>query len=439
MDWQDYYRSRLVTAEEAVKVVKSRDRVVFTYGMEPMAIGLALAARKDELQGVKVFVPSPGRDFAWYDPGWEDSFAIEVGYILPLVREMIAEKRGDYVVSGLMWAHEPGARPQPDVVLTQISPPDEHGFCSFGASLWNKKADVRAGKAVVAEVNSSLISTYGDNFIHVSEIDYFVEHTPTGRMPGATDLLGRRTEGPGEVEKNIAGHVSTIIQDGATVQIGVGGTAEWLVQLGIFKERQALGWFSENTPRGVIGLVKEGVITGERKPIHRGKTVATALGGGTKEEMDYIHLNPLFELYGSDYILSPRVICQHENMVAINSALALDLTGQIAAESLGPSMISGSGGQLAFAIGAALSPGGRFITVLTSTARGGTVSRIVPSLKPGTIITVPRTLADYVVTEYGIAHLRGKTQRERAQELIAVAHPDFRAELKKEAQRLYWP
>jgi len=437
--WQDDYSKKLVTAEEAVKVIKSGDTVAFAYGMEPLAVGLALAARKDELSGVKVLVPAPGRDFPWYDPGWEGSFHIEIGHVLPIVQQMITQRRGDYLVSGLFWAHPPAAREPVDVFLVQLSPPDDKGYCSFGASLWNKKVMLRAARTVIAEVNKNLIRTYGDNFIHVSEIDYFVEHTPTGRLPGTTDLLGRKTTGPGEVEKQIAQQVETLINDGDTLEIGVGGTSEWIPLLGVLDNKVDLGWHSENTPRGIATLVKNGVITGTRKAINTGKAIATAVGGGTKEEMDFINMNPLFELWGSDYVLDPRVISAHDNMVAINSAIAIDLTGQINAESLGATMVSGTGGQLAFAIGVALSKGGRNITVLPSTARGGTVSRIVPSLEGGSIVSVPRTLADIVVTEYGVARLRGKTQRQRAEELISIAHPDFRSELTREAKRLFWP
>jgi 4-hydroxybutyrate CoA-transferase len=182
----------------------------------------------------------------------------------------------------------------------------------------------------------------------------------------------------------------------------------------------------------------KGVITGKFKAVNPGKVVSTACGGGTKEEMDFINMNPIFELYGSDYVLDPTVIAAHDNMVAINAALVVDLTGQIAAESIGPTMVSGTGGQLAFAIGAALSKGGRNITVLPSTAREGKVSRIVPQLELGAVVTVPRNLADIVVTEHGIAQLKGKTQRQRAEELINIAHPDFRAGLRNEARRLFW-
>ncbi len=437
MSWEDEYKRKLTTPEEAIKVVKGGDYVAFGYGTEPLALGLALLNRGTEVGGIKVFVPAPGRDFAWYDPGWEETFQVEVAHILPIAQKMIEERRGDYLVGTTLWAHKPGVRRQADVLLIQLSPPDEHGYCSFGASVWNKKNAIREAKVVLAEVNENYIRTYGDNFIHVSEIDYFVEHTPTGRMPGATDMLGRKTAGPGEREKKITDNISSLVRDGDCLEIGVGGTAEWLVNQGAFNDKHDLGWHSENTVPGVVGLIRSGIMSGERKNIHTGKMVATACGGSSKEDMDFINMNPLFELYGSDYVLDPRTIAAHDNMVAINSCLQIDLTGQIAAESIGPRMISGTGGQLAFAIGAGLSKGGRNITVLASTARGGAASRIVSGFEPGTIVTVPRTLTDIIVTEYGVAQLKGKTQGQRAEELVAIAHPDFRADLKKEAQRLY--
>lgn len=318
-------------------------------------------------------------------------------------------------------------------------PPNEHGYCSFGASLWGKKKAVRAAKLVLAEVSPDLIRTYGDNYIHVSEIDYFVLHIPTGRAPGTTDILGRRTSGPGKIEKAIAEYAASFVKDGDTIEIGVGGAAEWILQMNFLDNKHDLGVHSENLPRGMASLVMKGVITGKFKTVNPGKVVSTACGGGTKEEMDFIYMNPIFELYGSDYVLDPRVIGSHDNMIAINAALAVDLTGQIAAESIGPTMVSGTGGQLAFAIGANLSKSGRNITVLPSTARAGNLSRIVPQLEPGSIVSVPRNLADMVITEHRVARLRGKTQRQRAVELISIADPDFRADLEKWAKKLFWP
>ncbi len=439
-DWQKEYRRKLVSADEAIKLVKSGDRVVFTHGREPLALGLALAARRNELKSVKLYLANPHTDFDWYSPEWRDSFSIEMSYVLPDFRKRFKMRQYDLVVGGLT-----GFSPQCpvlneiDVLLTEVSPPDENGLCSFGASVWGKKKAIKNARTVIAEVNEELIRTYGDNSIHASEIDYFVEHLYVEGFSGESDLLGREIGEPGDIEKEIAKHVSTLVNDGDTLQIGVGSTSEWLVPSGILDNKADLGWHSEVTPRGVIEKVRDGIINGRYKNCHQGKAVAVAIGGVTKEDLEFVNNNPMFELYDTDYILDPRVIASNDNVLAINSALCIDLTGQIAAESVGWAMFGGPGGQLAFAIGSHISKGGRFVTTLPSTASEGNSSRIVSSLPEGTIVTVPRTLADIVVTEYGIAKLKGKSQRERALELIAIAHPDFRQELEREAKGLFWP
>jgi 4-hydroxybutyrate CoA-transferase len=219
----------------------------------------------------------------------------------------------------------------------------------------------------------------------------------------------------------------------------VGSTSEWCARLDTFNNKQDLGWYSEATPRGIIKLMREGVITSKKKNFMPGKHICTACGGGTIEDMQWVTMNPCFELHPAEFVLDVRNISKNDNMKAINSAVSVDLTGQIAAESVGPRILSGAGGQTTFAMGAGLSKGGRSITVLPSTAAGGTISRIVPLLEAGTIVTVPRIAADTIVTEYGIAKLKGLTQRQRALALIAIAHPDHRAELKKQAEKLYWP
>ncbi len=439
MDWKEEYQKKLTIPEEVVKLIKSGDRVAFAYGLEPNDLALAMLARASYVGNIQLYVPAPGRDFPWYDVGWDEIFNINVGYVLPVARRMIQEKRGDYMVSGLFWAEDPSVREPVDILLIYLSTPDEHGYCSFGASLWDKKKAIRAAKLVLAEVSPDLIRTYGDNHIHVSEINYFGSHTSTERAPGTTDILGRKTTGPGKIENAIAEHVGSVIKDGDTIEIGVGGVAEFVAQLGILDNKHDLGIHSENLPRGIASLVMKGVITGKRKTIHTGKVISTACGGGSKEEMDFINMNPTFELYGSDYVLDSRIIAANDNMVAINAALAVDLTGQISAESIGSMMVSGTGGQLTFAIGAALSHGGRNVTALPSTAQEGKISRIVPQFDPGTVITTPRTLADIIVTEHGIAHLKGKTQRQRTEEIVNIAHPDFRNELRVAAKKLFWP
>lgn len=438
-DWREEYRRKFVSAEEALQVVKSGNRVAFTHGSEPLALGLALAARRNELKNVNIYVSNPYTDFGWYTPDGEDSFSVDISYVLPMVRDLLATHHCDFIIGGLTGiTSQHSVVSDVDVLLTMISPPDEQGFCSFGTSVWGKKKAIQNAKKVLAEVNKDFIRTYGDNSVHVSQIDYFVEHPYTEEFSGESELSGREVGQPGDVEKRIAEYAGTIVEDGDTLQVGIGRTSEWVVPLGALDNKVELGWHSEVTPRGVIKLVRAGVITGKYKKCHQGKVVAMAIGGGTKEDLEFVNNNPMFELYDAEHVLDPRVIASNDKVLAINSALSIDLTGQIAAESIGPRMVGGPGGQLAFATGAQLSKGGRFVSVLPSTARGGTISRIVPLLKEGTVVTIPRTLADIVITEYGIARLRGKSQRERALELIAIAHPDFRAELRGEAERLFW-
>jgi 4-hydroxybutyrate CoA-transferase len=439
MSWQEDLKKKIVSPEEAISHVKNGDRVCFVQGNEPQALGLALAARFGELENVTISVRTPGRDFGWYDQGWEASFAIEIGFPLPIVRQMIAEKRCDIEIGSLGFDYHGERARQADFVLLELSPPDDHGYCSFGASCWTKLTELRAAKFVIAEINKNLIRTYGNNAVHISEIDLFVEHTPSGKAPGGTDLLGRKNVEPGPIEKAIAGHVGTLINDGDTLQIGVGSASEWCARMDIFDKRVDLGWYSEATPRGIIKLIRDGVITGKRKNYLTGKHICTACGGGTIEDMAFVTMNPSFELHPAEFVLDVRNISLNDNMKTINSAVSVDVTGQIAAESVGPRILSGAGGQTTFAIGAGLSRGGRSITVLPSTASGGAVSRIVPLLDAGTIVTVPRIAADTIITEYGIAKLKGLTQRQRALELIGIAHPDHRAELKKKAEELYWP
>lgn len=492
MDWKEEYRKKLVTAEEAVSVVKSGDRVAFATNDQPEALSEALTARLVDLKDVEIQIGNPGVDYGWYQPGWEESLRITlVSYTGQLARPMMDERRADYspVLYSIQGKAETEGRPGirgTDVFITAVSPPDEHGFCSFGHAIWSKKWYVKSARKVLAEVNENHIRTYGDNQVHVSEIDYFVEHTPprleltdelkeellSKAAPGVRELVepvipeiteSRRVamvealassdlktakrilsglvliEPPPEVAA-IGYHISQLVKDGDTFAIGAGMIGVTLCAQGIFDDKHDLGYYAENMVPGVLDLVKKGVITGKRKTFHPGKVVCNNFAtGNNQDELAFVNNNPMFELYPQEYIVNIRNVAANDNMVAINHALSVDLTGQIASESIGPRMYAGSGGQPSFAIGAMLSKGGRSITILRSTSDGGRISRITPLLEPGTIITVPRNFADYIVTEYGIASLLGKTQRERAQELIAVAHPDFRAELKKQAQKLFWP
>jgi 4-hydroxybutyrate CoA-transferase len=351
---------------------------------------------------------------------------------------MILEKRSDHRVcpSALLTKTWDEGRtdtfPLPDVVLLDVSPPDHNGYVSFGGGVWDKKELIHHSKTVIAEVNKSSIRTGGDNFVHLNEIDSFVE------LPGSEEF---RPPFPAielsEQVKKIAAYVAPLIKDGDTIEVGAGSTSEAIVQAGIFSQRNDLGWHTERIPRGGVELVRQGIFTGARKTLHTGRAVATAIAF-SREERDFVNQNPNFELYGVAYVNHLRTIAAHDNMVAINNALRVDLTGQVVADSFGPQMFTGTGGLPEYAIASVYSKGGRSIIVLPSITSDGKISRIVPLIEEGSFITSPRQFTDYVVTEYGVARLFGKTQRRRAEELISIAHPDFRSELEKAARKVFW-
>jgi 4-hydroxybutyrate CoA-transferase len=439
MQWQEEYRKKMISAEEAAKLVKSGDRLVFSAGRETISLGKAIAARRDELRDVRVFMPNPLYDFGWYALGSQESFKVTIGLPTIISQEAIDSTRVDFEVGSLI-PYEEGpdtANRRPDVLLVEVSEPDEHGFCSFGSSVWNKRRHIKEAKLTIAEVNKNLIRTYGDNYIHISEISYFVEHVPTGRVPGTSTLASRQPKAPEPYVKRIAENVGQLLRDGDTVQIGIGRTTEPLIKMGILDGRKDIGWHSEATPPGVISMVRQGVINGSRKTLNPGKCVVTSIGGSSQEEMEWVNMNPRFLLVDVVYLADIRVLVAHDSFVAINNALLVDLGGQIAAETLGTRLMSQAGGQIPFVIGANMSKGGRSITCLPSTAQGGKVSRIVPTLPQGTVVTIQRNLADHIVTEYGVAKIKGKTLRQRAQALIDIAHPDFREELGREAAKLF--
>jgi 4-hydroxybutyrate CoA-transferase len=440
------FNRKLISAEKAASFVRSGDRIVFPLGRETFAIGLALASRKNELRDVKVYVPSPSYDFGWYDPGWENSFEVTVMIPTATCDEAVLEKRCDMKLPFLIPDPMTGEEDQPpDIVFVEISEPNGQGFCSFGASLWDKKRRVEQageyGKLVVAEVNKNLIRTGGDNYIHISQIDHFVEHVSPGGAPGMGSLAGRKKKSPPESVQRIAENIRPLIKDRDTIQIGVGRTNEYLVGAGMLHGKRDLGFHSEATPSGIITLVREGVITGKYKNLNPKRVTVTSVGGSTKEEMDYVDDNPVFQLVDVRYLEDIRVIAGHDNFVAINQSLAVDLTGQVASEGMGHRFFAVAGGQIPFVFGALLSKGGRSIIVLPSTfqKKDGPASRVVAAFPAGTPVTIQRNCADYVVSEYGVAHLRAKSLRERARALISISHPDFRKELEREAKRLYWP
>ncbi|MDD5093130.1 MAG: acetyl-CoA hydrolase/transferase C-terminal domain-containing protein [Dehalococcoidia bacterium] len=437
MSWEEEYKRKLVSAEQAASVVKSGNFVSFTSGREPHAIGLAIASRLGELKSVVVNAPTPGYDFGWYEEGWQDSFQVIIGMPTATCQEAIDTGRVDQSVYGLIPLDRPPGNRQPDVLITEVSPPDRNGFCSFGASCWNKKEEIRNAKIAIAEVNPSLIRPCGeDNYIHISEIDYFVEHRATGGVPGMGTLAGRAIKAPEPYLSKICGYVNEILKDGDTIQIGIGRTTEPLVKMGMLNGKQDIGYHSEATPPGIITLIQQGVINGKRKTLHPDLAVVTSIGGSTRAEMEWVDNNPLIRLVTVSYLEDVRTIAAHDNIVAINNALMVDIHGQIVADSLGPRVMSAAGGQIPFVIGAHLSKGGHAITVLPSTAVNGTVSRIVVALPEHTTVTIQKNLADIIITEYGVARLKGKTRKQRIDALINIAHPHFRADLRKQVRQL---
>ncbi|MFC1822824.1 acetyl-CoA hydrolase/transferase family protein [Thermodesulfobacteriota bacterium] len=442
MNWKEEYERKMISAEQAAELVQSGDNVIIPIASEPLSLMTALISRKEELKGVEVLVSVPLREFPWYEPGWDDAFSIKFLYpgTIPELRHRLGEgKVGDYVVSPSSWVASGGAlktleQGKHNIVMVEISTPDEHGYCSFGPVLWDRKERIQNADISIAEIRENVMRTYGDNFIHISEIDYIVQAAYPLTKPFP----------PFEPEphvKPIAEYVSSLIKDGDTIEIGAGTSSETLPLVGLFNNKRDLGWHTERIPRGTLKLIMDQpeVFSGKYKSLHPGKIIATALALVDQDDFDFVHMNPLFELYAGSYVNDIRVIASNDNMVAINNALGVDLTGQITAETIGSRMWSGAGGQTEYSIGATLSKGGRSIIVLPATAKGGSVSRIVPVFEKGAAVTVLRAFADYVVTEHGIASLRQKSQRERALELISIAHPDFRSELKKEAKKLFWP
>jgi len=312
------------------------------------------------------------------------------------------------------------------VTMCMVSRPDEHGFCSFGVSVDYTKPAAESSKIVIAEVTPNMPRTLGDAFIHVSEIDYIVEceSKPIILQPPKIS----------ETDEKIGGYCAELIKDGDCLQLGIGAVPDAI--LGFLKHKKDLGIHTEMFSDGVVDLVEAGVITCARKNFHPDKMVATFFMG-TEKLYKFVHNNPMVQMFPVNITNNPAIIAQNDNMVSINSTLQVDLNGQAASESIGYKQFSGTGGQADFVRGAAWSKGGRSILAFHSTASGGKISRIVTHLDEGAVVTTTRSDIHYVVTEYGIADLRGKSVPERAKALINIAHPDFKGELKKEFQRIY--
>jgi acetyl-CoA hydrolase len=412
---------RWTSAADAVKAVRSGQRVYIGGGCGvPVVLAGELARRAPELRDVEIIHILTAGTSAWVTPEASSAFRVNSLFIGPNVRGAVQEGRADFTpvfLSEIPRLFREGHLPI-DVALIAVSPPDEHGYCSYGVEVGVTKPAVESARVVIAEINPRMPRVWGNSFIHISRIDYCVEVD--------YPLPEFRQGEPAPLYSRIGRHVADLIEDGATLQMGIGAIPNAV--LDYLGDKRDLGVHSEMFSDGIIDLVQRGVITGARKTLLPGKLVAGFVLG-TERVYRFIHNNPIIELRTTDFTNDPFTISRNDKMVAINAALQVDLTGQVCADSIGTKFYSGVGGQADFIRGAARSKGGKPIIALPSTALGGTVSRIVSTLEPGAGVTTSRNDVHYIVTEYGVAYLYGKTVRQRAEALIAVAHPDFRAEL----------
>jgi acyl-CoA hydrolase len=421
-DAKAIYEERQVTSQEAVKAIRSGQRILVGNGCSaPQELLRALVARAPELADVELVHLMTFGIAPYVDVKYEGSFRHNAFFIGSNVRDAIAEGRSDYTpvflseIPDLFLSHQMRL----DVALITVTPPDRFGYCSLGIHPDIMKAGVEAAKMVIAQVNSEMPWTHGDTFVHVSEIDRFVLFDePILELPFRPF---------GETSIAIARHVASLIENGSTLQLGIGNIPNAILSL--LGNHRDLGIHSEMVSDGVIDLCEGGVITNRRKGLHQGKAV-TSFAMGTRRLYDFVDDNPFWEFHQTAYVNSPRIIAQNHRMVSINSALQVDITGQISADSIGTLFFSGIGGQVDFIRGAAMCPEGKPIIALPATAKGGAVSRIAPKLDEGAGVVTSRGDVHYVVTEYGVAYLHGKTIRERAMALIEIAHPDFRPELR---------
>jgi len=482
-NWREEYRRKTVSAEEAARAVKSGDRVVMANRYYAGPTPVAIFERRDELTDVEILSTAPTFDPGWYLEETNNPFRLVVEKFLnPIARLAHDAGRVDFLpnTTGTWWVPYRDGRPdnrRVDVFITQVSPPDKNGYCSFGHEVWERKKYCQIARTVIGEVNEDAIRTYGDNFIHVSEIDCFVPVPPVrvtpedierviaafpekrqeeirrvspGFVPLAVKQVVSRinevdlaaveraldVDPPNEAVRGVAANLRTVVRDRDTIQISVGRPSKWMVELGVFDDCSDLAIYSELACPGLVRLVERGIVTGRYATLHPGKAVLTGLGGCRWDEIQFAHNNPTFELYGAEYVMYLPNVIANDNMVSINNGLQVDLTGQITCETqFGARLINGPGGQPDLHIGAFYSKGGRAVTLLRSTAFQGGVSAIVSQLDAGSQVDIPRCYADMVVTEYGVASLSSKTHSERADALIGIAHPDFRASLREAAKK----
>ncbi|WP_162053104.1 acetyl-CoA hydrolase/transferase family protein [Pontibacter pamirensis] len=417
------------SAEEALSVIKSGDRV-FLHGSAatPSYLIKKLAERAGELRDVELVSITTFGDMPVADPKFSDSFYINSLFVSANVREAVNSGRGDYVpifLSEIPNLFRSGIMPL-DVAIVHVSPPDRHGFCSLGVSVDIAREAVLSSKHVIAQVNPQMPRTHGDALIHTRRFDALVEvNDPLPEVDYSQKISS--------AEEKIGKYIAEMVDDGATLQMGIGGIPDAV--LGYLTNHQRLGIHTEMFSNGILPLVEKGVITNEHKKKHPGR-IATGFIVGNRQLYDFVDDNPLITMLRTDYVNDVTVIRTNPKMTAINSAIEIDLTGQVVSDSIGTYQYSGIGGQMDFMRGAALSKGGKPIIALPSVTNKG-ISRITPFINQGAGVVTTRAHVHYVVTEYGVAYLYGKNLRQRAKALIGIAHPDHRERLEEEALKRF--
>ncbi len=427
-DWKERYEEKVRTPDEAVGAIQSGDHIFIGSGAaEPQQLVEALVRRATAVFGTEIVHIMTLGIAPYAEPKWGDNFRHNALFIGPNVREAVAQGRADYTpifLGEIPRLFETGRVPI-DVALIHVSPPDRHGYCSYGVSTDVVKPATEAASLVIAEVNQQMPRTLGDSFIHVDDIDFLV--------PVDYPILETQVGVADEIARNIGKYIANLIEDGSTLQMGIGTIPDSVLYY--LRDKKDLGIHTEMFSDGMMHLVELGVITNMKKSLHRGKIVA-AFCMGSKKLYEFVDNNPFIEFHPVSYTNDPFIIAQNDRMVSINSALEVDLTGQVCADSLGAYFYSGIGGQVDFVRGAARSKGGKPIIAIPSTAADGKVSRITSQLKPGAGVVTSRGDVHYVVTEWGVAYLHGRTIQERALALISIAHPRFRPDLIRQAKQL---
>lgn len=421
MSWEEYYKSRVVSAEDAIKNIHDGDKVVTSFGCgEPRGIVRAMYEHYEDFHDVQVISMLLLGDTPWVDEKVKGHFSFNSFFASGSSRAAIAKGIADYTTC---YFHEiPGVLRdiiKPQVTIMSVCPPDENGFVSLGTNVDYIESTIDYCEIRIAQVNKNVPRSHGEALKHVSEFDWFVEiDEPLPEVPTVPIT---------EVERKIGQNCASLINDGDCIQLGIGGIPNAICAE--LKGKKNLGLHSEMVGDGVVDLIKCGVINNSKKNNHhRGKSLL-GFAFGTRKLFDFMDGNPDIEMHPIDYINYPPVIAENDNLISVNSCLQVDLQGQVVADTIGLNQFSGVGGQVDFVRGAAMSKGGRSVIAMPSTAKNNTVSRIVPTITENSAVTTTRNDVQYIVTEHGIANLKGKTMKERARELIKIAHPDFRASL----------